>query len=64
MNGYFLQMAAYSQAHDFLYSDHAIEQICVFNVHGTDPDSIKTSVFSVSGNELLDKIDSFNNRVK
>jgi ATP-dependent exoDNAse (exonuclease V) beta subunit len=64
MNGYFLQMAAYSQAHDFLYSDHAIEQICVFNVHGTDPDNIKTSVFSVSGSELLDKVDSFNNRVK
>ena len=63
VNGYFMQMAAYSQAHEFLYQGHVIKQVCVFNVFGEKPGEIGTNVIKLERNEALHFIELFNNKI-
>ncbi len=62
LKGYFSQLAAYKQAHEHLYSEHSIERVAIFNIYGTEAESIGSQVVELTQDELSNSTDFFNNR--
>jgi hypothetical protein len=52
LKGYFDQLTAYRLSHNFLYPDHTIEQVAIFNIWGTDPTEIGAEPTVITGKEL------------
>ncbi len=57
---WFQQLAAYHQAHSFLYPDHPIEQIAIFNIFGKTEDELGTRVTTLDGQEIMAQTTQFN----
>ena len=63
LSGYFKQLAAYKQAHEYLYSAFPIEQLAIFNIYGTQIESLGASVSILSAEETATCITQFNERL-
>ena len=63
LTGYFKQLAAYKQAHEYLYAGHRIEQVAIFNIFGKTVDEIGTSVTLLSPEEVQSYTSDFNDRL-
>lgn len=61
--GYFKQLAAYKQAHDYLYTQWQIEQVAIFNIFGKTAEEIGTEVTILSIDETNEITKEFNSRV-
>ena len=60
---WFKQLAAYHQAHSFLYPDHAIEQIAIFNIFGITEDELGSNVSILNGEETAAQTSLFNDQI-
>lgn len=63
LTGYFKQLAAYKQAHDYLYTQWQIEQVAIFNIFGKTAEEIDTKITILDNNEVDQFISKFNSRV-
>lgn len=63
LKGYFKQLAAYKQAHEYLYEGHKIEQVAVFNIFGKTIDEVGTSVTLLTPEEVEMYTTEFNGRI-
>ena len=61
--GWFKQLAAYHQAHAFLYPDHPIEQIAIFNIFGKTEAELGTKVSVLTADETLEQTKLFNHLI-
>ena len=61
--GYFKQLAAYKQAHDYLYTQWRIEQVAIFNIFGKTAEEVGTEITVLSSNEIEPFVKEFNNRI-
>ena len=61
--GYFKQLAAYKQAHEFLYTQHKIEQVAIFNIFGKTVNEVDTKVTTLSLEEIASFTFEFNRRL-
>ncbi len=64
LKGYFSQLAAYKQAHEHLYQMWPIEQLAIFNIHGTSVDSLGAEAVVLEPSEVAQFTESFNARIK
>lgn len=64
LKNYFKQLVAYQQAHEYLYTEHKIEQVAIFNIYGTTIDSIGTNVTILTPDQMTTFRNQFNERVK
>ncbi len=60
---WFKQLAAYHQAHTFLYPDNPIEQIAIFNIFGKSEDELGTKVSILNQEETLLQTKLFNDQI-
>ena len=49
---YFDQLVAYRMAHNFLYPEHVIEQVAIFNIWGTEPQDVGAQSVVINHVEL------------
>ena len=63
LTGYYKQLAAYKQAHEYLYVGHKIEQVAVFNIFGKTIDEVGTSVTLLTPEEVEMYTTEFNGRI-
>lgn len=61
--GWFKQLAAYHQAHTFLYPDHPIEQIAIFNIFGRTEEELGTKVSILNQEETSTQTLLFNDQI-
>lgn len=62
LTSYFKQLVAYHQAHEYLYAEHKIEQVAIFNIFGTDIESVATEVTILDADQMIRFRDEFNGR--
>ena len=62
--GFFKQLAAYKQAHEYLYTKHQIEQVAIFNIFGKTADEVDTAVTVLNTEEVDQFVAEFNDRVR
>ena len=62
-SGYYKQLAAYKQAHEYLYPEHTIEQVAVFNIFGKTADAVGTNVITLDVDQLTSHLEYFNGRL-
>jgi hypothetical protein len=63
LQSFYKQLAAYKQAHEHLYPQHAIEQVAVFNIFGKTADDVGTKVTVLDADQLALHLEYFNGRV-
>ena len=63
LTGYFKQLSAYKQAHEYLYKKHKIEQIAIFNIFGKTVDEIDTRVTILTPGQVEASTAQFNGRL-
>ena len=52
MESYYSQLMAYKQAHEYLYPNHPIEQVAIFNIFGKQPEEVDTNVTVLTDDEM------------
>ena len=62
LQSFYWQLAAYKQAHEHLYPEHAIEQVAVFNIFGKTPKEVGTKVTVLDADQLVPHLAYFNGR--
>ena len=60
---YFKQLSAYTQAHEYLYREHKIEQVAIFNIFGKTPQEVGTNVTILSSEQAEQFKTEFNGRL-
>ena len=63
LKGYFKQLAAYKQAHEHIYWSWPIEQLAVFNIYGTDAESLGAEATVLSLEDIDRYTAEFNGRL-
>jgi hypothetical protein len=64
LKGYFKQLAAYKQAHEHIYRLWPIEQLAIFNIYGTDAETLGAEATVLTLEEEAHFLAEFNKRVK
>lgn len=62
LRGFYHQLAAYKQAHEYLYPQHTIEQVAVFNIFGKTVNEVGTKVTVLNVDQLTEHLEYFNGR--
>ena len=62
LKGYFNQLAAYKQAHEHIYRLWPIEQLAIFNIYGTDAETLGAEATVLTASQVDESLEYFNRR--